>query len=217
VRPLQTLIPTTSSTSPEPVPSSSPPWSLYAIVKSSTEPPRRRSRPRLSPFTHHHLPRLEPVTPSIIQAPSQTCDAVPEPTTTSSSPSLRHCALDIIPEPAMSSTHTIPEPAAPSSSASLRRCHLRDVSDAIEHASSLSPQCHPPPQARKATLYIFLCHFEPTNPDFDMLHYHVALIFYIAFVLLHCFDVLHCHIIALICYIPFNMSHCFYFDVLHYF
>jgi hypothetical protein len=41
-----------------------------------------------------------------------------------------------------------------------------------------------PPQARKATLYIFLCHFGPINPNFDMLHYHIA------FVLLHCFDVL---------------------------
>jgi hypothetical protein len=44
---------------------------------------------------------------------------------------------------------------------------------------------------------------------FDMLHCHIALIWYIAFVLLHCFD---CHI-ALICYIAFNMSHCF--DMLH--
>jgi hypothetical protein len=44
---------------------------------------------------------------------------------------------------------------------------------------------------------------------FDVLHCHIALICYIAFVLLHCFD---CHI-ALICYIAFNMSHCF--DMLH--
>jgi hypothetical protein len=84
--------------------------------------------------------------------------------------------------------------------------------DAIEPASSLSRQCCCPPQARKATLYILLCHFGPTNPDFDMLHWHIALIWYIAFVLLHCFDVLHCHI-ALICYIAFNMSYCF--DMLH--
>jgi hypothetical protein len=63
-----------------------------------------------------------------------------------------------------------------------------------------SPQhCHPP-QARKATLYIFLCHFGPTNPDFHMLYCHIALICYIAFVLLHYIDMLHCHI-ALICYI----------------
>jgi hypothetical protein len=78
--------------------------------------------------------------------------------------------------------------------------------------SSLCPQCRHPPQARKATLYIFLCHFGPTNSDFDMLHYHIALIWYITFGLLHCFDVLHCHI-ALICYIAVNMSYCF--DMLH--
>jgi hypothetical protein len=52
-----------------------------------------------------------------------------------------------------------------------------------------------------------------------MLHYHISLICYIAFVLLHCFDMLHCHI-ALICYIAFNMSHCFdilrCFDMLHF-
>jgi hypothetical protein len=85
--------------------------------------------------------------------------------------------------------------------------------DAIEPAPSLSPQCRRPPRARKATvLYIFLCYFGPTNPDFDMLHCHIAFICYITFILLHCFDVLHCHI-ALICYIAFNMLHCF--DMLH--
>jgi hypothetical protein len=82
---------------------------------------------------------------------------------------------------------------------------------------SQSPQCHPLPQARNATLYIFLCHFGPTNPNFDMLHCHIALICCIATLLLyatlpHCFDMLHCHI-AFICYIAFNMSHCF--DMLH--
>jgi hypothetical protein len=33
-----------------------------------------------------------------------------------------------------------------------------------------SLQQHRPPQARNDALYIFLCHFGPTNPDFDMLH-----------------------------------------------
>jgi hypothetical protein len=83
----------------------------------------------------------------------------------------------------------------------------------IEPVPSFSPQCRCPPQARKATiLYIFLCHFWPTNLNFDMLHCHIALKCYISFVLLHCFDMLHYHI-ALICYIAFNMSHCF--DMLH--
>jgi hypothetical protein len=57
-------------------------------------------------------------------------------------------------------------------------------------------------------------YFRHANPDFDMLHCHIALICYITFVLLHYFDVLHCHI-ALICYISFNMLHCF--DILHYY
>jgi hypothetical protein len=56
---------------------------------------------------------------------------------------------------------------------------------------SVTPQHHHPPRARNTTLYIFLCYFGPTNPEFDMLHYHIALICYIAFVLLHCFDMLH--------------------------
>jgi hypothetical protein len=110
----------------------------------------------------------------------------------------------------MPSTPTILRPAALSSSPSPRRPRAHDT---VEPVSSLNPQCCHPPQARKATiLYIFLCHFGPTNPDFDMLYCHIALICYIAFVLLHCFDVLHCHI-TLICYIAFNMPHCF--DMLH--
>jgi hypothetical protein len=106
----------------------------------------------------------------------------------------------------MPSTRVIPRPRALSSSLSPRRPRAHDV---IEPTPSLSLQRRYPPQTRKATiLYIFPCHFGPTNPDFDMLHCHIALICYIAFVLLHCFDVLHCHI-ALICYIAFVLLHCF--------
>jgi hypothetical protein len=101
----------------------------------------------------------------------------------------------------------LPEPVM-LSSPRCRRAH-----DAIEPASSLSPQRQRLPQARKATIfYIFLCHFGPRNPDFDMLHCHNALICYNAFVLLHCFAVLHYHI-ALICYVAFVLLHCF--DMLH--
>jgi hypothetical protein len=107
----------------------------------------------------------------------------------------RACSAVVLPEPA-----TLLSPRRP-------KAH-----DTVRPAPFLSLQCRRPPQAHKAILYIFLCHFGPTNPDFDMLHYHITLICYIAFVLLYCFDVLHCHI-ALICYIAFNMSHCF--DMLH--
>jgi hypothetical protein len=200
--------PVPSSTCPEPVPSLSPPWSR-AVIKFSPEPPRHRSRPQSSPFTCRHLPRLKPVMSSTTQAPSPSprrrswaCNNIvlPEP---------RRCALDIVPKPVMPLTHStvvLPE-AAMSLSPWCPRAR-----DAVEPAPSLSLQHRRPPQSRKATLYIFLCHFWPTNPDFDMLHCHIDLICYIAFVLLHCFNVLHCHI-ALICYIAFNMSQCF--DMLH--
>jgi hypothetical protein len=41
-----------------------------------------------------------------------------------------------------------------------------------------------------------------------MLHCHIALIYYIAFVLLHFFDMLHCHI-SFMCFITFVLLHCF--------
>jgi hypothetical protein len=182
-----------SSTSLEPVPSSSPPRSLRTVIPNHSQAPLRAAIfPDMS--QRRHRPRRHR---------PQAHDTVPKPTTTSSSPSPQHCAPDAIPEPAISLTHAIPWPTASSSPRRPRVC------DAVKPTPS-NP--HRPPQARKATLYIFVCHCGPTNPDFHMLHYHIALICYIAFVLLHYFDVLHCHI-ALICYIAFNMSHCF--DILY--
>jgi hypothetical protein len=100
------------------------------------------------------------------------------------------------------SVFVLPEPAMPSSPW-CPRAH-----DAVEPMPSLSSQHHRPPRAHNAILLLeparlhcfFLSYFGPTNPNFDMLHCHIALICCIVFVLLHCFDVLHCHI-ALICYI----------------
>jgi hypothetical protein len=80
---------------------------------------------------------------------------------------------------------------------------------------------------------IFFCHFGPTNPNFDMLHCHIALICYIAILLWYATLLLFCYIslmfyiatllsyaslpltchIALICYIAFDILHCF--DMLH--
>jgi hypothetical protein len=51
-------------------------------------------------------------------------------------------------------------------------------------------------QSAPSLLHIFLCHFGPTNLEFDMLHRHIALICYS---LLHCFDMLYWHI-TMICY-----------------
>jgi hypothetical protein len=195
------LEPATSSTSPEPMPSLTPPWSLRPLIESSQQPPHRRSQPRSSPFTSRHQPRSRR---------PQAHDVILEPTTTLSSPSPWCCAPDAVSEPATPSTHTVLGPSVSLSSLSPRRPRAHD---AVKLMPSLSPLRHHSPQARKATiLYIFLCHFGPTNPDFDMLHCHIALICYIAFVLLHYYDVLHCHI-ALICHITFNMLHCF--DLLH--
>jgi hypothetical protein len=187
------------STSLEPVPSSSPPLSLRAIIKSSSEPLHRRSQPRSRPLQTAIFPNPSRCRRRQRGPHPQARDTVLEPTTTSSSSSLRHCAPHAVPEPVTSTTLVVPgrvrnavllpEPATS------RAC------DAVELTSSLSLQRRSPPQAHKATLYSFLCHFGPTNLDFDMLHYHIALICYIyAFVLLHCFDMLHCHI-ALIFYI----------------
>jgi hypothetical protein len=108
--------------------------------------------------------------------------------------------------------------------------------NAIDPMISLSPQHHRAPRSHNATLYIFLCPFGPTKPEFhmlhcfDMLHCHIDLICYIALIfytllhffcstillgyatLSHCFDMLHCHI-ALICYIVlicYTLLHCFY-------
>jgi hypothetical protein len=145
---------------------------------------------------YRHLPQPKSVTQSTMPVPS---------------PCLRRyswaCNNVVLPEPVM------PAPG-------LQRCRPPRAHDVIIPATSQSPWCHwtcalpepatPSSSMSPATLYVyfFLCHFEPTNPDFDMLHCHITLIYYIAFVLLHCFDMLHCHI-ALICY----MLHCF--DMLH--
>jgi hypothetical protein len=123
---------------------------------------------------HRHLPRPESVMLSTTQEPS---------------PSSQRCSRAhnniVLPEPAMlctrrhadpttPSNHVVPGSVAPSSSLSPRRPRAHDI---VEPTLSLSPQRRRPPQTSKAIiLYIFLCHFGPTNPDFDMLHYHIALI-----------------------------------------
>jgi hypothetical protein len=109
-------------------PSLSPPHSLCTIVPDHGRAPLRVSIfPNLSRWCHRprrHRPQAR--------------DAVPEPATTSSSPSSWRCAPDAIPEPVASS------PRCPS------------VCDNIKPTLSLTPQRRCPPQARKATLYIFL-------------------------------------------------------------
>jgi hypothetical protein len=173
------LKPTMSSTSPEPVLSSSPPWSLCAIIESTPEPLRRRSRPRSSPFMHRHLPRLESVMPSTTQvlSPNLRCCSwthnnifLPEPTTLCTWCHSRACDTVDQRRPQAHSVVVLPEPT-----------------------TSLSLQRRRPPQALKATiLYIFLFHFGTTNHDFDMLHcFHSAALLWCA-TLPHCFDMLYC-------------------------
>jgi hypothetical protein len=127
-----------------------------AVVKSSPEPLR-----------HHRV--LLGAGDAVDQA-----GAIPKPTTLFPSPQQRrpprardavhpHCsqAHDAVDpcHPWACSTVVLPEPAKPS----LPRCPR--AHDTVEPAPSLIPQWHHPPQACKATLYIFLCHFGPTNPD----------------------------------------------------
>jgi hypothetical protein len=182
---------------------------------SSLEPPCRRSRQRSSPFMRRHLLRPEPVTPSTAHALSpspwhhswaRNNVVLLEPATLCTR--RRSQSHDAV-HPRHPRAHNVIVLPEPMTSSSPWHPRARDI---VEPTPPLSPQHHRPPQARKATLYTFLYYFGPTNPDFDMLHCHIALICYIAFVLLHCFDVIHWHI-ALICYIAFNISHCF--DMLH--
>jgi hypothetical protein len=168
------------------------------IIESSPEPLHHHSWPRSRPLCAAIFPDMSPWFHRPRMRHPHARDAVPEHTTTSSTPSPRRYAPHAIPRAC--SAIILHEPAT------------YKVCDAVKPAPSLSSQCCHPPQAYKATLYIFHCHFGPMNPDFDMLHCHITLICYIAFVLLHFFDVLHCHI-ALICYIACNKSHCF--DMLH--
>jgi hypothetical protein len=215
-----------TSTSLEPVPSSSPPRSLRTIV-----PDHGRG-----PYMSASSTQPEPVVPSTTHASSP-------------SPQRRSRAQNnvILPEPVMLMAHAVPRSTVLPSSLSLRHpepttpsnlCHpwVHNVVVlmkptrlhcifffAILGLQILILICY------IATLlwYATLSHFfdmihcfcsaallwcATLSHCFDMLHCHISLTCYIAFVLLHCFDVLHYHI-ALICYIAFNMSHCF--DMLH--
>jgi hypothetical protein len=192
------------------MPSSSLPWSLCADVKSSSEPPRCRSWPRSSPFTCCHLSWLEPMTLSMTQAPSpcpqhpsRVCNNVVLTELATLCTRHRLWARDVIDlrSPWAHSTVILPEPAMLSSPRRPRACN------AVEPASSLSPQRRCPPQACRATIfYIFLCHVGPTNPDFHMLHYHIALMCYIATLHWYATLPLTCRI-ALICYIAILLSY----------
>jgi hypothetical protein len=110
---------TPPSTSLETVLSSTPPWSLRAVVESSAEPPCHCSRPRSSPLY---------TTPSPLTRADDIVDhagAIPKPVTPF--PSLQQCcppqdcdAVHPMPFPSLRRrrTHTIPEPAPPPSSPS---------------------------------------------------------------------------------------------------
>jgi hypothetical protein len=135
-----------SLTSPELVPSLSPPWGLPIIFKSPHEPPRPCSRPRLSLFTRRHHPRPEQVTPSTTQEPS------PKPTMPFPSPQQCHppravtlctrCrswAYDAVKprHPQAHSVVVLPKPATSKSP----RCHRTHVvPEPITLSSSPSPQ-----------------------------------------------------------------------------
>jgi hypothetical protein len=164
-----------------------------------------------APYMCRHHPRPKAVTPSTTQAPSPSPwqswpHTVLEPTTLSSSMSLWCCAPRTIPETMTPSSlwHSragyvvvLPEHVTTSQSPRCYRPHTFPEPSML--SSAPSPQCY---------IVYFLCHFWPTNPEFDVLHCHIAFICYIAFVLLHCFDMLYCHI-TLIWYIAFVLMYCF--------
>jgi hypothetical protein len=170
---------------------------LHAIVESSLEPSHHRSWPRSRPFTRRHLPPPELETTSTTQAP------FPSPRCHSGA-----SKKVVLPELMMLCTP--------------RRSWARNIVDTHHHPpwacdiiisvtslSSQHRQTHAVVLRKPARLNcIFFCHFGPTNPNFDMLHRHIALICYIALNMSHCFDMLHYFWYA-------ALPHCF--DMLHYF
>jgi hypothetical protein len=151
-------------TSPEPVPSSSPPRNLRAVApkpvtpcttQASSPSPQSRSRAR----TNIVLPESTMLC-TLGHSWARDTDDPRHP---------RAYSAVILPEPTMS--------RAP---------------DAVEPTLSLSPQRHHRPQARNATLYIFLCHFGPIDLDFDMLHCFCSTALFWCATLSHWFDILHC-------------------------
>jgi hypothetical protein len=144
------------------------------------------------------------------RCPPQARDAFPDPTTPSSSPILCHSwahdAIDSCRPPARNDIVLL-EPTT-----SLFPWCPR-ARNTVEPVSSFHPQRCRPPQAQNATLYIFLCHFGPTNPDFDMLVCYIATLFWCT-TLSHWFDMLHCFCSATLLWhatFPrcFDMLHCF--------
>jgi hypothetical protein len=100
----------------------------------------------------------------------------------------------------------------PATSPSPRQHQLYAIPVLTTSSSSPSPRCRRP---RNATLYIFLCHYAPTNPKFDMPHWHIALICYIVLIcytlLLFCCIALICYIATLLWYVTFLLyaTHCY--------
>jgi hypothetical protein len=202
------LEPTPSSTSLEPVLSSSPPRASAL----SLSPPRTL---RFIILDHGRGSYAPPSSPTRAGDAVDHAGLIPKPAMPFPSPQQHRppWAHDVVhPVPFLSLWRRYPHRPQARSAIVLAKLMTSEAHDAIEPAPSPSPQFRHLHQARKATLYIFLCHFGPTNPDFHMIHCHIALISYIAFILLHCFDVLHCHTALIYC-IAFNMSHCF--DILH--
>jgi hypothetical protein len=99
-------------------------------------------------------------------------------------PRLWACNFIILPTPAMMSSLRHP-----------RAC------DAMIPTSSMTLQHRHPPQARNATLCIFLCYFGPTNPEFDPQLWHATLLLFC------CIDLI-CYIATLLWYGTFLLFCC---------
>jgi hypothetical protein len=165
-----------SSTSPELVPSSSPPRSLCAIVESSLEPPHHHSWPLPRPL-------CAVIFPTWVSDAIDHADLIPKSTTLFLSLQQHHHprAHDIVhPTPFSSPRHWWPAPSSSHNTIILPEPVTSRARNTIEPVSSLSQQCHHAPPSPQGYIVYFSLSFWANKSWF----WYATLP--------HCFDMLYC-------------------------
>jgi hypothetical protein len=158
------------------VPSSSPPRSLRTVVPN-----------------HGRCPYVPPSSLTWFGGAVDNPGLVPKPATPF--PRLQQRR----PPRARDAVHPVPFSSPrcrrPVPSSSLQRCRppwAHDIQSPWRHRTRAVPEPAMSSSSPSLQGYIVYISLWPTNPDFDMLHCHIAFICHIAFVLLYYFDMLHC-------------------------